>query len=133
MKPITKGITGGVVNELLIPNPEILSSSAIYPEVLHLLNLEHTILYVTLDDQDKVMSKLIQRNKLHLHQAFDTPFALSTMQEYIGENEPGLGTKEILDGDFDPNKYKNLPAVNYWIKTICAVWQHQIQYKLPCQ
>eukprot|EP00957_Ditylum_brightwellii_P144556 11011468-Ditylum_brightwellii.AAC.1 len=68
------------------------------------------------------MSKLIQRNKLHLHQAFDTPFALSTMQEYIGENGTGLGAKEILDGDFDPNKYENLPAVNYWIKNnLCRV------------
>eukprot|EP00957_Ditylum_brightwellii_P092097 7012599-Ditylum_brightwellii.AAC.1 len=105
-----KGITGVVVNKLLIPNPETLSSSAIYPEVLHLLNFEHAIPYVTLDNQDEVMSKLIQRNKLHLHQAFNTPFAMSTMQEYIGENGTGLGAKEILDGDFDPNKYKNLPA-----------------------
>eukprot|EP00957_Ditylum_brightwellii_P025752 1948071-Ditylum_brightwellii.AAC.1 len=38
------------------------------------------------------------------------------MQEYIGENGTELGAKEILDGDFDPNEYENLPAVNYWIK-----------------
>jgi hypothetical protein len=52
MKPITKGITGGVVSKILIPNPEGLSSSAIYPEVIQHLELENTAPYITIDDQD---------------------------------------------------------------------------------
>jgi hypothetical protein len=38
------------------------------------------------------------------------------MKDYIGENGTGQGAKEILDGNFDPNKFNNPPAVNYWIK-----------------
>eukprot|EP00957_Ditylum_brightwellii_P183601 13984575-Ditylum_brightwellii.AAC.1 len=38
------------------------------------------------------------------------------MQDYIGENGTGIGAKEILDGNFDPNNFDNLPAVNHWIK-----------------
>eukprot|EP00957_Ditylum_brightwellii_P073235 5567160-Ditylum_brightwellii.AAC.1 len=60
MKPITKGITGGVVSEILIPNPEGLSSSVIYPEVIQHLELEYAAPYITLDDQDKVMTNLIR-------------------------------------------------------------------------
>eukprot|EP00957_Ditylum_brightwellii_P127881 9752237-Ditylum_brightwellii.AAC.1 len=80
MTPIMKGITGGVVNELLIPNQERLSPPAVYPEVLTTLNFGHAHPYITLDDQDKVMSTLIRRNKLHLHQTFDTSFATPAMQ-----------------------------------------------------
>eukprot|EP00957_Ditylum_brightwellii_P099504 7579556-Ditylum_brightwellii.AAC.1 len=116
MKPITKGITGGVVNELLIPNPEKLSTPVMYPDVINCLDFEHATPFLVMDDQDEIMSTLIKRNKLHLHQSFDTPFATQTMQEYIRENGTGLGAKEILDGNFDPNQFDNLPAVNYWIK-----------------
>eukprot|EP00957_Ditylum_brightwellii_P031179 2362665-Ditylum_brightwellii.AAC.1 len=28
----------------------------------------------------------------------------------------GQGAKDILNGNFDPNKSKNLPVVNYWLK-----------------
>eukprot|EP00957_Ditylum_brightwellii_P173026 13173155-Ditylum_brightwellii.AAC.1 len=98
MKPITKGISGRVVNELLVPNPEIISSSAICLDVLGTLDFTHAQPYLTLDDQDEIISTLIRRNKLHLHQAFDTPFAITEMQEYIGENSTGLGAKDILDG-----------------------------------
>eukprot|EP00957_Ditylum_brightwellii_P022060 1664097-Ditylum_brightwellii.AAC.1 len=86
MKPITKGITRGVVNKVLVPNPEQLLSPAVYLEVLATLDFGQTHPYITLDDQGKVMSTLIRRNKLHLHQAFGTPFATPAMQEYIGEN-----------------------------------------------
>eukprot|EP00957_Ditylum_brightwellii_P038387 2902009-Ditylum_brightwellii.AAC.1 len=34
MTPVTKGITGGVVSKLLVPNPELLSSPAMHDEVL---------------------------------------------------------------------------------------------------
>eukprot|EP00957_Ditylum_brightwellii_P201201 15324539-Ditylum_brightwellii.AAC.5 len=40
MKPITKGITGGVVSELLIPNPEALTSPAMYDDVLEALQCQ---------------------------------------------------------------------------------------------
>eukprot|EP00957_Ditylum_brightwellii_P193185 14710093-Ditylum_brightwellii.AAC.1 len=59
------------------------------------------------------MLTLIWRNKLHLRQAFDTPFAAPAMQEYIGENGTDLGAKDILDSNFDANNFNNLPVVNY--------------------
>eukprot|EP00957_Ditylum_brightwellii_P204170 15337993-Ditylum_brightwellii.AAC.1 len=63
-----------------------------------------------MNDQDEVMSTLIARNKLHLHQAFDTPFAMKEMQNYIGQFGTGTGKKKILDGKFDSNIQENLPA-----------------------
>eukprot|EP00957_Ditylum_brightwellii_P052216 3959380-Ditylum_brightwellii.AAC.1 len=86
MKPITKGITGGVVNELIVPNPEIFMSPAMYTDVITMLKFEHAVPYLMLDDQDDVMLTLIKRNKLHLHQAFNNPFTKKEMQDYIGEN-----------------------------------------------
>eukprot|EP00957_Ditylum_brightwellii_P040336 3052478-Ditylum_brightwellii.AAC.1 len=57
------------------------------------------------------------------------------MQESIGENGTGLGAKEILDGDFDPNKYESLPAVNFWIKNnlrrVAAL--NSVQITLPVE
>eukprot|EP00957_Ditylum_brightwellii_P057000 4319649-Ditylum_brightwellii.AAC.1 len=105
-----------MVNELLVPNPVSLQSPAIYLEALQMLEFEQTETYKTMGDQDKIMLTLIKRNKLHLHQAFDTPFARKELQDYIGENGAEKGAKEILDRQFDPNNFNNLPAVNYWIK-----------------
>eukprot|EP00957_Ditylum_brightwellii_P005797 441966-Ditylum_brightwellii.AAC.1 len=84
IKPITKGITGIVISELQVPNPETLTSLAMYDEVFDTPQFQHARPFKVLDDQDKVMSTLIRRNKLHLHQAFDTPFAKKEMQNNIG-------------------------------------------------
>eukprot|EP00957_Ditylum_brightwellii_P142571 10861971-Ditylum_brightwellii.AAC.1 len=62
------------------------------------------------------MSTLINHNKLHLYQAYVTPFTKNDIQEYIGKYGTGEGAKEILAGNFDPNNFNNLPAMNYWIK-----------------
>eukprot|EP00957_Ditylum_brightwellii_P191485 14578418-Ditylum_brightwellii.AAC.1 len=72
MKPITKGILGGAVNTLLVPNPVALSSPAIYDNAVDSLKFQHTKPFIELNDQDEIMSALVKRNKLHLHQAFDT-------------------------------------------------------------
>eukprot|EP00957_Ditylum_brightwellii_P091636 6977513-Ditylum_brightwellii.AAC.1 len=62
------------------------------------------------------MSALVRRNKLHLYQSFDIPFAKQDLRDYIGEFGTEQGAQEILDGQFDPNQFENLPAVNFWIK-----------------
>eukprot|EP00957_Ditylum_brightwellii_P159212 12117916-Ditylum_brightwellii.AAC.1 len=62
MKPITKGITGGVVKELIVPNPEMVMTLAMYPEVITTMAFEHTVPYLIMDDQDDVMLTLIKRN-----------------------------------------------------------------------
>eukprot|EP00957_Ditylum_brightwellii_P133682 10192337-Ditylum_brightwellii.AAC.1 len=98
MKPITKGMTGGVVSELIVPNPEALSSPAMYDEVLDTLQFQHAQPFKVLDDQDEVMSTLVRWNKLHLHQASDTPFAKKELEDYIGEFSISCGAQEILDG-----------------------------------
>eukprot|EP00957_Ditylum_brightwellii_P202177 15328951-Ditylum_brightwellii.AAC.1 len=67
------------------------------------------------------MDHLITCNKLHSHQAWETPFVNGALKEYVGEYGLGQGANEILEGDFDPNKSKNIPAVNYWVKdNICC-------------
>eukprot|EP00957_Ditylum_brightwellii_P028207 2129617-Ditylum_brightwellii.AAC.1 len=38
------------------------------------------------------------------------------MQDYIGENRTENSAKEIVEENFEPNNFDNLPAVNYWIK-----------------
>eukprot|EP00957_Ditylum_brightwellii_P207311 15352426-Ditylum_brightwellii.AAC.1 len=68
-----------------------------------------------MDYQDEVMSTLITRSKLHLYQAFNTPFETKEMQNYIRQFGTGTGAKEILDEKFNPTSQDNSPAVNYWI------------------
>eukprot|EP00957_Ditylum_brightwellii_P193877 14764652-Ditylum_brightwellii.AAC.1 len=53
MKPITKGISGGVVKEPLLPNPDALSCPATYYEVLELLQFKHAQPLVVFDDQNE--------------------------------------------------------------------------------
>eukprot|EP00957_Ditylum_brightwellii_P007561 572162-Ditylum_brightwellii.AAC.1 len=53
MKPITKGVIGGVVSKLLVPNPEVLSSPAMYDEMWDSLQLQHAQPFAVLDDQDE--------------------------------------------------------------------------------
>eukprot|EP00957_Ditylum_brightwellii_P000258 20005-Ditylum_brightwellii.AAC.1 len=62
------------------------------------------------------MNRLLLRNKLHLNQAFNIPFALGPLKEYIREYGLGPGAEEILEGNFDANIDCNIPAVNYWLK-----------------
>jgi hypothetical protein len=93
-----------------------------YDEVLH--QLKFTSTWKEIDETDKIMEKLIERNKLHLHQAFDTPFARGPLRDYIGEYGIGQGRKDIIDGNFNPNKECHLPAVNHWL-------QHHIRRVVP--
>eukprot|EP00957_Ditylum_brightwellii_P137657 10493843-Ditylum_brightwellii.AAC.1 len=62
-----------------------------YDKVFATLDFTYTQPFKILDDQDEVLSTLIKQNKLHLHHAFDTPFAEADMQQYIGENGTGKG------------------------------------------
>eukprot|EP00957_Ditylum_brightwellii_P026032 1968354-Ditylum_brightwellii.AAC.1 len=70
------------------------------------------------------MTRLLRRNQLHLHQAWDTPFANGLLKEYIGNYGLGHGAQDILDGNVDPNVADNLPAVNVWL-------QHHIRRMAP--
>eukprot|EP00957_Ditylum_brightwellii_P075106 5707069-Ditylum_brightwellii.AAC.1 len=88
----------------------MVTSPAMYPEVITTMAFENAKPYLIMDDQDNVMLTLIKRSKLHLHQAFDTPFKKKEMQKYIGENRTEKGAKEILDKNFDQNNFDNLPA-----------------------
>eukprot|EP00957_Ditylum_brightwellii_P027988 2114456-Ditylum_brightwellii.AAC.1 len=93
MKLITKGTTGGVVREILVFNPIPLKSPALYDQVIANLDFEHAEPYTVLDDQDE-----------------------EEMVKCIGELGTSEGAAEVLDGNFDPNQFDNLLAVNYWIK-----------------
>eukprot|EP00957_Ditylum_brightwellii_P038441 2905972-Ditylum_brightwellii.AAC.2 len=62
-----------------------------------------------------MMRRLIERGRLHLHQAFGTTFTGPAMQQYIRKYGTGQGAKDILAGNFDPNVQDNLPAENHQI------------------
>eukprot|EP00957_Ditylum_brightwellii_P131132 10001738-Ditylum_brightwellii.AAC.1 len=78
--------------------------------------------WVPMDDNDRVMSALLKRNKLHLHQACETPCAWGIIKDYLGEYGLGHGAKEILEGNFDTNVASNMLALNHWLRhNICRV------------
>eukprot|EP00957_Ditylum_brightwellii_P191703 14594047-Ditylum_brightwellii.AAC.1 len=85
-----------------------------YSKVIDSLKFETP--WKEIDDQDKVMSCQLLQNKLHLHQAFNTPLALGLLKDYIRKHSMGKGAREILDGNFDPNVEGNLPAVNHCLR-----------------
>eukprot|EP00957_Ditylum_brightwellii_P118355 9026530-Ditylum_brightwellii.AAC.1 len=64
LRSISKGNQGGAVSTILVLN----ESS-----------------WVPIEDNDDVMARLLRRNLLHLHQAWDTPFANGPLKEYIGK------------------------------------------------
>eukprot|EP00957_Ditylum_brightwellii_P075664 5750041-Ditylum_brightwellii.AAC.3 len=66
------------------------------------------------------MDCLITHNKLYLHKAWETAFTNGPLKVYVKEYGLGQGANEILEGDLDSNKSKNITAVNYLLKhTIC--------------
>eukprot|EP00957_Ditylum_brightwellii_P134977 10291419-Ditylum_brightwellii.AAC.1 len=74
-----------------------------------------------MDNSNNIMNHLLACNKRHLHQAWETPFTTGPLQESFGDYGLGQAATEILEGDFDPNKSKNIPAMNYWLKhNICC-------------
>eukprot|EP00957_Ditylum_brightwellii_P024137 1819978-Ditylum_brightwellii.AAC.1 len=62
------------------------------------------------------MSKLLLHNKLHLNKSWDSPAAKGPLHDYIGQFHTGQGVKDILKGNFDPNKSEEVHEVNYWLK-----------------
>eukprot|EP00957_Ditylum_brightwellii_P145660 11090358-Ditylum_brightwellii.AAC.1 len=62
------------------------------------------------------MARLLRHNQLHLHQAWDIPFANGPLKEYIINYGLGSSAQDILDGNFDPNVANNLPAVTFWLR-----------------
>eukprot|EP00957_Ditylum_brightwellii_P074341 5648239-Ditylum_brightwellii.AAC.1 len=89
LRPISKGNQGGAVSTIFVPEESV---------------------WVPIEDDDEVMSRLLRHNQLHLHQAWDTPFANGPLKEYIGDYGLGSGAQDILDGNFDTNVANNLPA-----------------------
>eukprot|EP00957_Ditylum_brightwellii_P003243 247168-Ditylum_brightwellii.AAC.1 len=69
--------------------------------------------WTCIDDNELVISKLLLRNKLHVHQAWEMPCACSQIKDYIGKYGLGAGSKDILDDNFDLNVVENLPEVNH--------------------
>eukprot|EP00957_Ditylum_brightwellii_P153141 11656673-Ditylum_brightwellii.AAC.1 len=59
------------------------------------------------------MTKLLLRNKHHLNQEWDTPYTKGPLRDYIRDCGLSPGCHDILEGNFDPNKSKNLPVVNH--------------------
>eukprot|EP00957_Ditylum_brightwellii_P155289 11821602-Ditylum_brightwellii.AAC.1 len=110
MRPISKGQQGGAVSHILVLDE--LDSSSMYDEVLKGLGFEPT--WIPIDDDDQVMSSLLVWNKLHLHQAWETPCTRGAIKDYLGKFGLGQGAQDILEGHFDPNLAENLPALNYW-------------------
>eukprot|EP00957_Ditylum_brightwellii_P163454 12444399-Ditylum_brightwellii.AAC.1 len=71
MRPISKGQQGSDVSNILVPDE--LECSSMYDEVLTGLGFKTA--WNQIDDDNLVMSTLLMWNKLHLHQAWETPCA----------------------------------------------------------
>eukprot|EP00957_Ditylum_brightwellii_P137468 10480960-Ditylum_brightwellii.AAC.1 len=110
LQPIAKGVQGGAVSTIQVP----VSPSQSETE------------YREIDDPDEVMSRLLLQNKLHLNQAYDTPFANGPLHDYVGDDGLSAGATDILNGDFDPNESENIPAINHWLK-------HHIRRVVPSE
>eukprot|EP00957_Ditylum_brightwellii_P177400 13512634-Ditylum_brightwellii.AAC.1 len=106
----SKGGQAGCISYIKIPNP-ICNHAAMYEKTISALGFQHP--WRDVDDSDNIMDHLLTCNKLHLHQAWETPFTTGPLKEYIGNYGLGQGATKILEEDFDPNKNKNIPAVNY--------------------
>eukprot|EP00957_Ditylum_brightwellii_P110640 8438287-Ditylum_brightwellii.AAC.1 len=84
LQPIAKGVQGGVVSIIRVPvSPS--QGEADYRDI---------------DDPDKVMSRLLLCNKLHMNQAYDTPFANGPLHDYVGDDGLSAGATDILNGEF---------------------------------
>eukprot|EP00957_Ditylum_brightwellii_P105360 8032174-Ditylum_brightwellii.AAC.1 len=102
---IAKGEEGGAISYIKVPAlPE---NSAMYWSVLEMLKFPHA--WNIIDDDDKFMSRLLLCNKLHLHQAWDTPCTRGPIKDYIGKFGIGSSAKDTIKGKFDPNVAHNLP------------------------
>eukprot|EP00957_Ditylum_brightwellii_P189881 14455514-Ditylum_brightwellii.AAC.1 len=67
-----------------------------YDEVLMGLGFQPA--WVPMDDNHRVMSTLLMQDKLHLHQAWETPCAQEVIKDYLGDYGLGNSAKEILEG-----------------------------------
>eukprot|EP00957_Ditylum_brightwellii_P029293 2214169-Ditylum_brightwellii.AAC.1 len=113
-----KGKQAGCVSHIEIPY-HIQNNAVMYEETIADWSFQHP--WKEVDDSNDIMDHLITCNKLHLHQAWKTSLANGPLKENVGEYALGQGANEILEGGFDPNKSKNIPAVNYWLKhNICC-------------
>eukprot|EP00957_Ditylum_brightwellii_P159436 12136946-Ditylum_brightwellii.AAC.2 len=112
LQPISKGAQGGAVSTILVSNT--LQSPCIYDDIVS--SLQFATGWTSTMDEDEVSARLLLRNKLDLHQVWDTPWAHGPLKDYIGEYGIGSGANDILEGSFNPNTASSLPAVNYWLK-----------------
>eukprot|EP00957_Ditylum_brightwellii_P110267 8410140-Ditylum_brightwellii.AAC.1 len=78
LRSISKGQQGSTVSHILVRDN--LASNSMYDEVSMGLGFQPA--WVPMDDDDRVMSALLMRNKLHLHQAWETPCALGAIKDY---------------------------------------------------
>eukprot|EP00957_Ditylum_brightwellii_P135008 10293863-Ditylum_brightwellii.AAC.1 len=81
--------------------PVELERNAMYDEVVSGLGFEPE--WTCIDDNELVMSKLPLKNKLYLHQAWETPCNCGQIKDYIGQYGVKAGSEDILDGSFDLN------------------------------
>eukprot|EP00957_Ditylum_brightwellii_P113845 8679330-Ditylum_brightwellii.AAC.1 len=106
IRPITKGNKAGSVTTLLVPVPVIASGA--YDEVTEGLKFKPT--WKAIAEEDDIITRLVSRNKLHLHQAWATPMASRPLKEYIGDFGLGSGADDIMSGNYRGNKAEDLPA-----------------------
>eukprot|EP00957_Ditylum_brightwellii_P145528 11080695-Ditylum_brightwellii.AAC.1 len=106
IRPITKGNQAGSVTTLLVPVPVITSRA--YDEVTEGLKFKPT--WKEIAEEDDIITRLISRNKLHLHQAWATPMASEPLKEYIRDFVLGSGAEDIMSGNYRGDKAEDQPA-----------------------
>eukprot|EP00957_Ditylum_brightwellii_P189942 14460475-Ditylum_brightwellii.AAC.1 len=72
-----KGNQAGCISYIESPDP-ICNNTAMYEETITALGFQYP--WKDIDDSNDIMDRLLTCNKLHLHQAWETPFATGPLK-----------------------------------------------------
>ena len=73
---------------------------------------------IVFDTSDEVEAHILQRNKAHLQQAYDTPFAGGAMGEYLDKHGDSDFANRVLEGEFLHEVQDGDPVMRAYLETL---------------
>jgi len=73
---------------------------------------------IVFDTSDEVEANIRQRNKTHLQQAYDTPFAGGVMAEYLDKHGDSDFANRVLEGEFLHEVQDGDPVMRAYLETL---------------
>ena len=73
---------------------------------------------IVFDTSDEVEAHILQRNKSHLQQAYDTPFAGGAMAEYLDKHGDSDFANRVLEGEFLHEVQDGDPVMKAYLETL---------------